>query len=1047
MAVDLNNATFRLFTDFATQAKSLNARAQLQTSNTVELGGTVRTIKAANNYDFIGNVFRLSRYKTANDQVRELFRDTIVEMFHGADRVPENVREAMKLEDYECGKPLTARRITEVKRAIDDFVQTCRNDAESAIDKLFNVDRTQLNNRPQEDIESLKNTIRGIFESCESADARDVMKDCIVSICLRGDDTIRTADDIKAKADAIKSNFKELQAAAKGNQQILKAGKFLISSLNGKSLPPGQIRALTEFATGAEVQLDVVRRLKSSTGPVTIAKALIQLEKNIKNALDSNGIKFGSFDAEIANPTSDFIARVVLQRLGPSKLRNVQRALTGGSVAQLAYLAKRVVSFGLGEIPVRKEALQEAIMDDPQKDIPKDLGDGIKEMLGALAGQKLDTMSAIIGEILDETPPNTPRTDQFPVNTLMILSEVKDFEMEKFETRKSEFQNKTVEGDGQKAELMRDLIASKMGEYCIDPENTVCGDIADKTMENLSGKFSSEMQKIVGGGDGTSGLKTFSEITLGGKVLPGDVGKAKDGIAEFVTGGKIKDFASLQGPDLRKAQMLLALISPESQKSLAEGFLAGLDNDRANELFDINSLTPQNLAAAGAKVNVTMDKSGKLTITLDNTIRVEERPMAKGQILSDPNDKYSAKLNLGFKLQILPEEFERLAKADDFKFDLDNVRLSSNFKASFLDNYSSTIPKAILTARAGLMSTFYSDLEKICENNPLKNIKGYMNACQSFVKNSIKFTALAERYVYEGIEPKFNLADHVAKFEKLTSDILQSVGDDEDLKKLILENFDKIVFDGKHALRSVEKVQKNYIAALKANLTELKELEKTTPGIYKLGIETLLANESKAYNNGMFGRLVAAAKKMPLADLAALKPDSPPNQMLPVFIEILRALEGAVDAGDVKNAFDRGDRTVRDNFCVRAALLMLPKASREGLTNLLRGQNAGSLSRHMQLFSSYCSDYNRHVLRPGLGDKDGKLPDFLENFFAKGADETARIRTKMQNVQQAVAMVTQVLAQEIGENAETWSFNIPRNETYGDLATVPKELLRMMMEA
>lgn len=33
MAIDLNNATFKLFTDFATQAKSLNTRAQLPLDN------------------------------------------------------------------------------------------------------------------------------------------------------------------------------------------------------------------------------------------------------------------------------------------------------------------------------------------------------------------------------------------------------------------------------------------------------------------------------------------------------------------------------------------------------------------------------------------------------------------------------------------------------------------------------------------------------------------------------------------------------------------------------------------------------------------------------------------------------------------------------------------------------------------------------------------------------------------------------------------------------------------------------------------------------
>ena len=40
-------------------------------------------------------------------------------MFGGEDKIPAGVRDAMKLQDYGKGKPLTARRILAVKNAID----------------------------------------------------------------------------------------------------------------------------------------------------------------------------------------------------------------------------------------------------------------------------------------------------------------------------------------------------------------------------------------------------------------------------------------------------------------------------------------------------------------------------------------------------------------------------------------------------------------------------------------------------------------------------------------------------------------------------------------------------------------------------------------------------------------------------------------------------------------------------------------------------------------------------------------------------------------
>ena len=62
---------------------------------------------------------RTSEMKSANDQVRDLFRKTVADMFRGEKNIPDIVRDAMKMEDFGKGKPLTARRIMAVKSAID----------------------------------------------------------------------------------------------------------------------------------------------------------------------------------------------------------------------------------------------------------------------------------------------------------------------------------------------------------------------------------------------------------------------------------------------------------------------------------------------------------------------------------------------------------------------------------------------------------------------------------------------------------------------------------------------------------------------------------------------------------------------------------------------------------------------------------------------------------------------------------------------------------------------------------------------------------------
>jgi len=57
--------------------------------------------------------------KNLNDATRAIFKQSVIEIFGTSiNDVPKNVRSAMKLADYDCGKPLTARRIVAVNKAI-----------------------------------------------------------------------------------------------------------------------------------------------------------------------------------------------------------------------------------------------------------------------------------------------------------------------------------------------------------------------------------------------------------------------------------------------------------------------------------------------------------------------------------------------------------------------------------------------------------------------------------------------------------------------------------------------------------------------------------------------------------------------------------------------------------------------------------------------------------------------------------------------------------------------------------------------------------------
>ena len=61
---------------------------------------------------------RSDENKRSNNDVRALFRQTVANLFGGEDNIPPGVKTAMRLGDYNKGRPLTARRIAKVEIAI-----------------------------------------------------------------------------------------------------------------------------------------------------------------------------------------------------------------------------------------------------------------------------------------------------------------------------------------------------------------------------------------------------------------------------------------------------------------------------------------------------------------------------------------------------------------------------------------------------------------------------------------------------------------------------------------------------------------------------------------------------------------------------------------------------------------------------------------------------------------------------------------------------------------------------------------------------------------
>ena len=123
MALDVNgyNSIFKSFVNFAETNKHIDkGRAILDATPSALTNRGIKavTIDFAKN-DSVHNWTRGSEQWEVNDRTRGIFKASIASMFGGEARIPESVRKAMIMDDFDCGKPLTARRILAVKAAID----------------------------------------------------------------------------------------------------------------------------------------------------------------------------------------------------------------------------------------------------------------------------------------------------------------------------------------------------------------------------------------------------------------------------------------------------------------------------------------------------------------------------------------------------------------------------------------------------------------------------------------------------------------------------------------------------------------------------------------------------------------------------------------------------------------------------------------------------------------------------------------------------------------------------------------------------------------
>ena len=121
MTLDINgyNSIFKSFVSFAQERHDANQVKAVADAHVNRLDGHRVLAVTRSETDEVHKWLRTRDEYRVNDRTRDYFKKAIIDMFGGESKIPDSVKEAMIMDDYNAGKPLTARRILAVKAAID----------------------------------------------------------------------------------------------------------------------------------------------------------------------------------------------------------------------------------------------------------------------------------------------------------------------------------------------------------------------------------------------------------------------------------------------------------------------------------------------------------------------------------------------------------------------------------------------------------------------------------------------------------------------------------------------------------------------------------------------------------------------------------------------------------------------------------------------------------------------------------------------------------------------------------------------------------------
>ena len=568
---------FNRFVAFAEEQRNpRTSKAIARFAGEAEAGNlAARNIQAANSRsDSVGRTGRNANEREANNAARTAFRQAIVDMFGGEAYIPKEVKVAMKLGDYDRGKPLTARRIMAVKSAIEAY----RPRAEQAFDAASDIARNNLlytahgqggvNHEWNGQVDGLISV--AVNASVGDPDALDVVKAAIVDIVKNAASNLRTEEQVKERVSNILASIAELKAAAKGNAHILKAGKELLVLMGGKKIPDGTLRSIVGLTMKQSV--GKLKSLSTRSSGTNLHKAVAQTLKNVDKAMFASGAELAFVgDSIVRSNMRKFCIAVQLARCSDAETRRIVALFDSDKAAQLADTYGRMINGNFRDISANMVSHMQRlalVFSDGISNIYSSL----QERIGVPEEQRHD-----FGRPQD--------VDCGQIDKAEVTTDLYGIAGERADRDLDMFLHNVVAGDGRGADKVRSLYSNVLGERPYQPEVAM----RNKVKDNVLGMFNRNFCKA----RKNYNPETFTANLQNGSlsvVLPGNVrlthDNALDQLASFMTHGEKTTYDELEARDKYKVVNLVSMLNQQNADIGEKAESLALDGQGRNAKFE-----------------------------------------------------------------------------------------------------------------------------------------------------------------------------------------------------------------------------------------------------------------------------------------------------------------------------------------------------------------------------------------------------------------------------------------------------------------------------